>query len=82
VDRLKIDGSFIRELPHSAEARTIVEAMIAMGRSLGLKVSAEGVETEEQEKVLRELGCEEAQGYLYGKPMQATDFEDWLKAWR
>jgi EAL domain-containing protein (putative c-di-GMP-specific phosphodiesterase class I) len=56
--------------------------MIAMGRSLGLKVSAEGVETEEQEKVLRELGCEEAQGYLYGKPMQATDFEDWLKAWR
>jgi diguanylate cyclase (GGDEF)-like protein/PAS domain S-box-containing protein len=82
VDRLKIDGSFIRELPHSAEVRTIVEAMIAMGRSLGLKVSAEGVETVEQEKVLRELGCEEAQGYLYGKPMQATDFEDWLKAWR
>jgi diguanylate cyclase (GGDEF)-like protein/PAS domain S-box-containing protein len=82
VDRLKIDGSFVRELPHSAEARTIVEAMIAMGRSLGLKVSAEGVETVEQEKVLRELGCEEAQGYLYGKPMQATDFEDWLKTWR
>ena len=82
VDRLKIDGSFIRELPQSAEARTIVEAMIAMGRSLGLKVNAEGVETPEQEKILRELGCEGAQGYLYAKPMRATDFEDWLEAWQ
>jgi EAL domain-containing protein (putative c-di-GMP-specific phosphodiesterase class I) len=82
VNRLKIDGSFIRELPQSGEARTIVEAMIAMGRSLGLKVNAEGVETAEQEKILRELGCEEAQGYLYAKPMRAIDFEHWFKAWR
>jgi diguanylate cyclase (GGDEF)-like protein/PAS domain S-box-containing protein len=82
VDRLKIDGSFIRELPQSAEARTIVEAMIAMGRSLGLKVNAEGVETVEQEKILRELGCEEAQGYFYAKPMAASDFEEWIKNWR
>jgi diguanylate cyclase (GGDEF)-like protein/PAS domain S-box-containing protein len=82
VDRLKIDKSFTRELSRSPEARTIVQAIIAMGRSLGLRVSAEGVETAEQEKMLRDLGCEEAQGYLYAKPMGEADFEGWLKAWR
>jgi EAL domain-containing protein (putative c-di-GMP-specific phosphodiesterase class I) len=52
-----------------------------MGRSLGLKVNADGVETGEQEKILRDLGCEEAQGHLYARPMEATDFEAWLKTW-
>jgi EAL domain-containing protein (putative c-di-GMP-specific phosphodiesterase class I) len=82
VDRLKIDESFTRELSRSTEATTIVQAMIAMGRSLGVKVSAEGVETAEQEKMMRDLGCEEAQGYFYAKPMTAADFEEWIKAWR
>lgn len=82
VDRLKIDKSFTHELSRSAESTTIVQAMIAMGRSLGVKVSAEGVETAEQEKMMRDLGCEEAQGYFYAKPMTAADFEQWIKAWR
>ncbi|HVW65168.1 MAG TPA: EAL domain-containing protein [Nitrosospira sp.] len=81
ANRLKIDGSLVRELPQSAESRTIVRAVIAMGRSLGLKVNADGVETGEQEKILRDLGCEEAQGHLYARPMEATDFEAWLKTW-
>jgi diguanylate cyclase (GGDEF)-like protein/PAS domain S-box-containing protein len=82
VDRLKIDRSLTHELSRSTEATRVVQSMIAMGRSLGIKVSAEGVETAEQEKMMRDLGCEEAQGYFYAKPMTAADFEEWIKAWR
>jgi EAL domain-containing protein (putative c-di-GMP-specific phosphodiesterase class I) len=52
-----------------------------MGSSLGLRLIAEGVETEAQAKFLQSIECNEAQGYLYAKPMIAIDFEAWLKAW-
>ncbi|PTR16451.1 MULTISPECIES: putative bifunctional diguanylate cyclase/phosphodiesterase [unclassified Nitrosospira] len=81
VDRLKIDQSFIRDLPANDDAKAIVRAIAAMGRSLGLSVTAEGVETEVQEKFLQSIECDEGQGYLYAKPMVPTDFEAWLKTW-
>jgi diguanylate cyclase (GGDEF)-like protein/PAS domain S-box-containing protein len=77
ADRLKIDKSFIRDLPDK-DAEAIVHAIVAMGRSLGLRVIAEGVETEAQAKFLRSIGCDESQGYLYAKPMVASEFEAWL----
>ena len=82
VDRLKIDQSFIHDLPDNADAEAIIRAIVAMGRSLGLHVIAEGVETEAQAQFLQSIECDESQGYLYAKPMIARDFEAWLTDWR
>jgi diguanylate cyclase (GGDEF)-like protein/PAS domain S-box-containing protein len=81
VDRLKIDSSFIRDIPGKSDVEAIVGAIVAMGRSLNLRVTAEGVETEEQARFLQSVQCDESQGYLYAQPMVASDFEPWLKAW-
>lgn len=75
VDRLKIDKSFIQDLPYSDTDKALVQAVIAMGHAFHLKVLAEGVETPEQLTILRELGCDEAQGYLLGSPMPAHNFD-------
>ena len=69
VDRLKIDGSFIRNIDTSEEDACIAEMIINMGHKLNLEVIAECVETHLHQKVLIELGCDEAQGYLYEKPI-------------
>ncbi len=68
VDELKIDRTFVRELPDNSDDASLVEAIIAMAHSLGLKLVAEGVETEEQCAFLRERGCGSLQGYLFGPP--------------
>ena len=81
VDRLKIDQSFIHDLPDNADAEAIIRAIVAMGRSLGLHVIAEGVETEAQAQFLQSIECDESQGYLYAKPMVVNEFEAWLAAW-
>jgi diguanylate cyclase (GGDEF)-like protein/PAS domain S-box-containing protein len=70
IDKLKIDRSFLHDLPESADARSIAATVIAMGRALQLEVIAEGVETREQEEFLRGQGCHEAQGYRYAKPLE------------
>lgn len=70
---VKIDRSFISGLPSDADDVAITQAVIAMAHSLGLSVVAEGVETAEQFALLRKLGCDEAQGYLLGRPMPAAD---------
>ena len=69
VDRIKIDRSFVASLAEGTERGSLVEAMIAMGRSLGLGVVAEGVETYEHLEALRTLGCASAQGYLFSRPV-------------
>ena len=69
VDRLKIDKSFVAPLAYGSESGSIAAAMVAMARSLGLLVVAEGVEIEEQLAALMSLGCECAQGYLFSKPV-------------
>ncbi|WP_288806059.1 EAL domain-containing protein [uncultured Novosphingobium sp.] len=67
-DKIKIDKSFMSRAEHSNQARAIIRAVLALGRSLQIPVLAEGVETEKQLAVLRDEGCDEAQGYLFGRP--------------
>jgi EAL domain-containing protein (putative c-di-GMP-specific phosphodiesterase class I) len=73
IDKLKIDQSFLRDYQPSAPDDGIIRAIIAMAGSLNLKVIAEGVETREQSDFLRANGCDEVQGYFYGKPMPGGD---------
>jgi diguanylate cyclase len=79
VDTLKIDRSFVRDTPHDPEDNAITAAVIALGRSLKLRVVAEGVETPAQRQFLLEQGCHEIQGWLVSRPLDARSFEAW---WR
>jgi EAL domain-containing protein (putative c-di-GMP-specific phosphodiesterase class I) len=82
VTRLKIDRSFVQGVLSDIGDAAIVRAVIALGRSLGLGVVAEGVETEAQRAFLEMLGCTEAQGYIFGEPMPAEDFAALLRGQR
>ncbi|QCI68943.1 putative bifunctional diguanylate cyclase/phosphodiesterase [Phreatobacter stygius] len=75
IDKLKVDRSFVLDLDKGAEAATILHCVINLGRALGLRVIAEGVETVEHARFLRAAGCHEMQGYLFGRPMPVTEFE-------
>jgi diguanylate cyclase (GGDEF)-like protein len=79
IDTLKVDRSFIRDIPNDSEDRAITEAIIAMGKTLCLTVVAEGVETAEQERFLREHACDEMQGYYFSKPVAAAQFADLMR---
>jgi diguanylate cyclase (GGDEF)-like protein/PAS domain S-box-containing protein len=78
VDKLKIDQSFVRNVAVDEEAAAIVRAIVEMGRSLGLEITAEGVETEEQARFLDALGCHYGQGYYFGVPLSQQDLGDLL----
>jgi diguanylate cyclase (GGDEF)-like protein/PAS domain S-box-containing protein len=82
LSRIKIDRSFVGKLSDDASDAAIVRSLIAMAHNLGLEVIAEGVETSAQAGFLLNERCEEAQGYLYAKPLPAVDFEAFLKTRR
>ncbi len=69
IDTLKVDRSFIRNIPRDAEDVAITEAIIALGKSLGVTVVAEGVETPEQQAFLKTRACHEMQGYVFSRPV-------------
>jgi diguanylate cyclase (GGDEF)-like protein/PAS domain S-box-containing protein len=79
VDTLKVDQSFIRDLPNDVNDRAIVRTILAMSHQLGLKTIAEGVETEEQLLLVQEMGCYVYQGYLYSPPLETVEFEQLLR---
>ncbi|MDD3329620.1 MAG: EAL domain-containing protein [Zoogloea sp.] len=77
-DRVKIDRAFVRELTPETQGDCIATMIIKLAKSLGLDVIAEGVETDQQARLLREMGCAEMQGFLYARPMQAEALEQWV----
>jgi EAL domain-containing protein (putative c-di-GMP-specific phosphodiesterase class I) len=78
IDALKIDRSFIRDIPADRDSMAIARAIAAMAGSLDLKVIAEGIETERQLEFVREHGCDEAQGFLFSRPIPVAQFADFL----
>ncbi|HYX22446.1 MAG TPA: EAL domain-containing protein [Thermoanaerobaculia bacterium] len=78
IDRIKLDQSFVRDLPSDKDDAAIAMAVIAMGRSLELEVIAEGVETEEQLAFLKGHQCDQLQGFLLSKPLAPRDFDRFL----
>lgn len=78
---LKIDQSFVQHAAHQESSRMILESSLEMAKKLGITSVAEGAETQEDWKLLRESGCDLAQGFFIAKPMAAAEFPDWVRAW-
>ena len=74
ANELKIDRGFVRDLEHDSDDAAIVSAIVALGQALGLRIVAEGVETDSQQDFLTRLGCDSLQGYLMGRPVPAEQF--------
>jgi EAL domain-containing protein (putative c-di-GMP-specific phosphodiesterase class I) len=82
IDKVKIDRSFIHDLPANRDSGAITRAIVQMGHSLDITVIAEGVESEAQSRFLRELGCDELQGAWISEPLPLPAFEAWVVARR
>jgi EAL domain-containing protein (putative c-di-GMP-specific phosphodiesterase class I) len=79
IDTLKIDRSFVRDLPGNTDDRAIADAIINLGRALKLTIVAEGVETTDQQAFLRDHACDEMQGYLFSRPVFAESISALLR---
>jgi EAL domain-containing protein (putative c-di-GMP-specific phosphodiesterase class I) len=82
IDRLKIDASFVRDVARDRDDAAIAAAIVGLGRTLGLRVVAEGVESTAQLEFLRKQGCDDIQGYLVAQPMTGDEAIAWLRTWR
>ncbi len=78
VDTVKIDRSFVSQADTSPHHRVLIEATVRVANSLGMTTVAEGIETDAQAAVVRQLGCDKAQGYFYSRPLSATGLAQWL----
>ena len=79
-DKIKVDQSFVRRLGHDSDTLTIIRAIVNLGHNLGLQVTVEGVETAEQLAILRKLGCDQMQGYLFARPAPLTAISEFEEA--
>ena len=79
IERLKIDKSFIRDIAKDPDDRAIISAVTSMAHQMGIRTVAEGVETEEQLAFLRDAECDEAQGFLFSRPVSAEEFEELIQ---
>ena len=81
-DKIKIDRAFISDLATNRQSNAIVNATVGVGRPLNIKVLAEGVEDKEQLAILTEIGCDEVQGFFFGRPVPAEEADALLRAAR
>jgi len=79
IDKIKIDQSFIRDIGIKSKSLELIRSAINIGQSLGIRTLAEGIETEEQLKILRTLGCQQGQGFLFSRAIPAGEIADGLK---
>lgn len=79
VQRLKIDRSFVRDMLNDASTAEVIQAIVHLGHALGMQVVAEGVETDVEDALLRQQGCDEIQGYFYARPLAARYMAQWLR---
>jgi EAL domain-containing protein (putative c-di-GMP-specific phosphodiesterase class I) len=82
ADYIKIDKSFVRDLPVGSQSAAISRSIIALGRTLGLRIVAEGIETKAQAAFLLASFCDEGQGFLYATPLPEDRLEEWAEAYR
>jgi diguanylate cyclase (GGDEF)-like protein len=82
LDKIKIDRSFVRDMREDAGDAVIVDAVLGLGHALGLRTCAEGIETDAQSDALRQGGCDELQGYLFGRPLPAAEIDALLQGTR
>ncbi|MFN4115209.1 MAG: EAL domain-containing protein, partial [Inhella sp.] len=80
ISELKIDRCFVHNLVDSANDQALARALVAIAQAMKLRLVAEGVESEAQAQLLRELGCEAAQGYWLSPPLDAAAFATWVRA--
>jgi EAL domain-containing protein (putative c-di-GMP-specific phosphodiesterase class I) len=81
VHELKIDKSFVKNMAHDANDAKIVRSTVDLGHNMGLRVVAEGIETEQVWNLLSEMGCDSGQGYYMSRPIPAEEFSAWSRRW-